>query len=210
MRIEDSSIELLSDLNGEEVLKGLELCIRTAYKSEDKITEGSSRKIIKKIMMLQHESTLEHFGFSVRVKTAISVSREWNRHRLLSITEQSTRYCNYSSDKFDGVTFIRPAQYGEWSDNQQDIFDNFCSVSEHGYFKAVESGLKPQQARALLPLCTKTEVVYTGNLREWRHFLKLRTAASAHPDIRELSLELLEQLKSKIPLVFDDILETNS
>ncbi|MHA1691365.1 MAG: FAD-dependent thymidylate synthase [Candidatus Heimdallarchaeaceae archaeon] len=209
MKFEKSSIEILNKLDGLSIVQHLERCIRTAYKSEDKIDEMSYKKIINKIMSLQHLSVLEHFTFSVRVKTAISVTREWNRHRLLSITEQSTRYCNYSKDKFGGVTFIQPALHDSWTAKQQEIFKEFCNVAEHGYLKALDSGLKPQQARALLPLCTKTEVIYTGNLREWRHVLNLRTDKSAHPDIRELTTELLKKLKSEIPLIFDDILQEN-
>ena len=78
-------------------------------------------------------------------------------------------------------------------------------IAEIAYLALIENGCKAQTARAVLPTCTKTELVMTANLREWRHFVKLRGSAAAHPDIRILTKDLLRQLKAQIPVVFDDL-----
>ena len=77
--------------------------------------------------------------------------------------------------------------------------------AENVYFNLLSDGYTPQEARSVLPSSVKTEVVMTANLREWRHFLKLRTAKAAHPQMRELTVPLLHELQERIPVIFDDI-----
>lgn len=82
-----------------------------------------------------------------------------------------------------------------------------CWTAERRYFELLNWGCTPQEARAVLPTSLKTEVVMTANLREWRHFFKLRTAPAAHPQMREVAIPLLHQMRSQVPVIFDDIEE---
>ena len=80
-----------------------------------------------------------------------------------------------------------------------------CTLAEKRYKILITNGLRPEQARCVLPLCLKTEIVVTANYREWRNIFKLRTPVAAHPQMRELMCPLLHELQKKIPVVFDDI-----
>ena len=136
----------------------------------------------------------EHHEKRITVKfiLPISISREFIRHRTASFAEQSTRYCNYSRDKFGGeLTFIKPY----WYDQYKEEFESSCQYYEDTYMTAIESGLKAQEARELLPLCTKTELVMTAFISDWEHFCSLRTATSAHPQARELAIGVQSEFK---------------
>ena len=203
MKIIKPSYEIIDTLDATEILKKIELCGRVCYKSEDKITENSAREFVKQIIKAGHESVLEHFSFSVRFITDRGVSHEIVRHRMASYSQESTRYCNYSNDKFNGeITVVEPHQIGEQKSN----WLKACKISEEQYFELLKT-TTPQTARAVLPTSLKTELIMTANLREWRHFFKLRTAKAAHPDMRVLTIPLLKELKQLIPVVFDDIYE---
>lgn len=131
-------------------------------------------------------------------------SHEIVRHRIASYAQESTRYCNYSKDKFDTeITVVKPVNL-EYGDAYLDWYD-LCNHAENAYFSILERGYKPQVARSVLPTCVKTEIMVTMNLREWRHFIKLRSSKAAHPDIRILAIDLLNQFKNSIPVLFDDI-----
>jgi thymidylate synthase (FAD) len=211
MKTVKSKVEILTDISegGVKELKLIEAAGRTSYKSEDNITEdiSSAKKFVHMIIRLGHESVLEHSLLTVRFTCDRGVSHEIVRHRMAAYTQESTRYCNYASGKFGReITFIEPAtlkkdslEYFEWY--------QACDEAEKNYIACSQLGLKPEQARAVLPMSVKTEIVMSANYREWRHFLKLRCAKAAHPDIRKLALELLSELQLRIPVVFDDIYE---
>jgi len=201
MKIIKPSYEIIDTLDATEILKKIELCGRVCYKSEDKITENSAREFVKQIIKAGHESVLEHFSFSVRFITDRGVSHEIVRHRLASYSQESTRYCNYSNDKFDNeITVVEPCQLAAQKPNWRKA----CEVAEDQYFKLLKT-TTPQMARSVLPNSLKTELIMTANLREWRHFFNLRTVKAAHPDMRALTIPLLKELKQLIPVVFDDI-----
>lgn len=197
--------EIMDDIDGAKILQKLERCGRVCYKSEDKITEGSAEKFIGMILKSGHESVLEHEKLTVKFICDRGVTHEIVRHRIASYSQESTRYCNYSKDKFGNeLTFIRPCfwaddseEYAVWKQAMKDI--------EKTYVKLISLGAKPEEARSILPNSLKTEIVCTMNLREWRHFFRLRTAERAHPQIREISVALLDELKKRIPVIFDDI-----
>jgi thymidylate synthase (FAD) len=127
---------------------------------------------------------------TVKFTLPISISREFIRHRTASFAEQSTRYCNYSKSKFNGeLIFIKPY----WYDQYKEEFESSCQYYEDTYMMAIESGLKAQEARELLPLCTKTELVMTGFVSDWEHFFKLRCHSTAHPDARALAIPLQDK-----------------
>ena len=216
MKIINAGYEILrpNPIDGIAELKHLELCARTAYKSEDKITEDgeSAKRMIKRLIESGHESTLEHGGMTVKFTVDRGVSHEIVRHRLASYTQESTRYCRYDKDKFGNeITVIDPAPMLEPDDEFEDILIGYntwydaCYDAEKRYFEMLDKGCSPQEARSVLPNSLATEVVMTANWREWRHFLRLRGASDAHPQIQEVARPLLNELHEKIPVLFDDV-----
>lgn len=206
MKIIKPSVEIMDKLSPEEILKKLELCGRVCYKSEDKITAESAVKFIANIIKRGHESVIEHVSFSVRFICDRGVTHEMVRHRIASFSQESTRYCNYAKGDFNGeITVIEPI-FLEPGTEGYEIWKNGCLQAEDNYFKMLNYGCSPQEARALLPNSLKTEIIMTANLREWRHFLKLRTSPAAHPQIREVADILLTELNFILPSLFDDLL----
>ena len=204
MKIIEQTHKILTPINGAEILTHIERCGRVAYKSEDKITDDSAARFVKMLIERGHESVLEHFSFSVLFVTDRGISHEIVRHRLASYTQESTRYCNYNGAKFNGeITVIKPTDLS--GKMEFDGWEALCKRCENVYKFLCDVDVAPQIARSVLPNCLKTEIVMTTNLREWRHFLKLRTAPDAHPQMRALVNPLLSELKSAIPIVFDDI-----
>ena len=207
MKIIKPSVEVLDDLDGNEILRKIERIGRVCYKSEEKIASESSKVFIANILKSGHESVIEHEKVSVRFICDRGVSHEIVRHRIASYSQESTRYCNYSKDKFGKeITVIKPLF---WEDDSQEYkvwYDTMLHL-EQAYQQLIQMGAKPQEARSILPNSLKTEIVVTMNLREWRHFFKLRTAANAHPQMREIACMALDKLRSEIPIIFDDIME---
>lgn len=275
----------------EGVYKQVELAGRTAYKSEDKITDVSAEKFVKMLMNKKHGAALEHgtiylkyrckwegdnltefyeknpysnviaklnkddyengwamstFYITTNYRVIVEnnrsqdlkylsnpckyhekrytfkfilsagIGREFCRHRVFSFLQESTRYCNYSKDKFGGVSFISsvecPLEIGEYilSDNmdivkdgniyiynkeskhfsqEEAMFYAYCT-SEHLYLSLLDKGMKPQIARDVLPLGLKTELIMTGTKKQWEEFINLRSANDAHPDARILAEEV--------------------
>lgn len=205
MRIIKADVEIMDELDGPSILRKIERCGRVCYKSEDKITDGSAEAFVRNIIKRGHESVLEHVSVTVNFICDRGVSHELVRHRLASYSQESSRYCNYSKDGFGGeITVIKPL-YLEEETPSYDVWRDACEVAEGAYFDMLEFGCTPQEARAVLPNSLKTEVVMTANLREWRHFLRLRTSNAAHPQMREVACMLLEKLRNLVPVVFDDI-----
>ncbi len=206
MYIIKPSIEILDKITPEDILKKLELCGRVCYKSENKITSDSAIRFISNIIKSGHESVLEHVSFSVKFICDRGVSHEIVRHRIASYSQESTRYCNYSKGDFGSqITVIEPL-YLEPGTKAYNIWKAACELSEQMYFKLLDEGCTAQEARAVLPNSLKTEIVMTANIREWRHFLKLRTSSAAHPQIREIADMLLDELHFMLPVLFDDII----
>lgn len=206
MRIINAGYEILTPIRGDE-LQLIEKAGRTCYKSEDKITDESAKKFVAGLIKRNHEAMLEHSFLSIRFICDRGVSHELVRHRLASFAQESTRYCNYSQDKFGNeLTFIKPCffddiKYQRWLSAMAD--------AQCAYFDLLNSGASSQEARSVLPNGIKTEVVMSTNYREWRHFFKLRAARAtgpAHPQMEEITRPLLEELKTLIPVVFDDII----
>ena len=206
MKVIKPSIEFMSPIDGDVILKSIEQCGRVCYKSEDKITEGSAEKFVAGLIKRGHEAVIEHCGFTVKFICDRGVSHEIVRHRMASYCQESTRYCNYSKEGFGNeITVIEP-WFLTKSNPAYDEWYNGCLETEQRYFKMLAAGCTPQEARSVLPNSLKTEVVMTANIREWRHFFKLRCDPAAHPQMREVALMLLEECKKKIPIVFDDLI----
>ncbi len=209
MRIIEPYFEILEDIDGMEILKRIERKGRVCYKSEGKITEGSAVRFVRNLIKKGHESVIEHEKISVRIICDRGVSHEIVRHRIASYSQESTRYCNYCDEKFGKeLTFIRPVFWKEdkermrvWEESMQEIEDT--------YNKLIDLGAHPQEARSILPNSLKTEIIVTMNLREWRHFFKLRTAKRAHPQMRQIAGALLTDLSERLPVIFEDIVAEN-
>jgi thymidylate synthase (FAD) len=198
------SVEMIGMIpDGETIMRHLEEAIRTAYKSEDAIKEGSHVKILKHILSLKHESTLEHVAISFRIITSRGVTHELVRHRIASYTQESTRYVNYGKKP---AKIILPWHLINRSDNEINFWFDSQERSIVDYATALdEYKWKPQDARGLLTNDLKTEIVMTMNLRTLRNFLLLRTASSAHPDMQVVAREILRLMMTLVPVLFQDI-----
>lgn len=208
MKIIPPSHEILFMPDPETMLKTIELAGRTCYKSEDLITKDSAAGFVGRILKSGHHSVIEHMNITVRFICDRGVTHELVRHRLAAYSQESTRYANYSRDKFrNEITVIRPFFWNENSPEYQEWVAAMQNA-ERSYMNLIMAGAKPEQARSVLPNSLKTEIVMTANLREWRHVIGLRCSKAAHPQIRELLLPLLAEFHEKIPAVFNDLYET--
>ena len=219
MRIVKPSYGIESKIEGDANWQHIERAGRTAYKSEDKIPEDSAKKFVGMIQKRGHESVLEHYNVSVRVICDRGVTHEIVRHRLASYTQESTRYCNYGKDKFgaelniiqpcfwsdEGLTHLKAAQQSNGLKCK--TWKLAMESAERYYLTLIELGATPQEARSVLPNSLKTEIVMTCNLREWRHFFKLRAAKAAHPQMREIAKPMLKEFSERIPIIFDDLVK---
>lgn len=215
MKIIKPSYEILTPISdsGIKELQHIEKIGRVCYKSEDRITDDgeSAKKFVKMLINNGHEAMIEHSSLSVKFIVDRGVSHELVRHRIASFAQESTRYCNYSKDKFGNeITVILPCFF----DTGMGVLSNSlvyqewkfaCECAEERYFNLLKMDATPQQARTVLPNSLKTEITITANYREWRNFFKLRTAEAAHPQMREVTIPLLKELKTLIPIIFDDI-----
>lgn len=202
-------------LNLNANLSLIELAGRTCYKTEGNISVNSASEFISKRLRDGHETIIEHSSVTVKIICDRGVTHEIVRHRLASYSQESTRYCNYKG----GVTFvippwvkIEPGEHTRLTASAWRVPFNadqqwFCSMLDHEgqYLGLLELGWTPQQARSVLPNSLKTEIVMTANLREWRHFFKLRTSQAAHPQMREIADPMLQSFKALVPIIFDDI-----
>ena len=200
------SVELIDTNAAVDILK-CELAARNCYKSEDKITEGSAEKLIRSCIKRGHESVIEHASITFRMICDRGVTHELVRHRMASYSQESTRYVNYDKKE---IEFIYPFWYDKVPNETIDFNDltdeerkyrcmwwamnAAADEAEDNYGCMLSAGATPQEARAVLPNMLKTDIVVTMNMREVRHFIKLRASKAAHPDIRILAKELFNQL----------------
>lgn len=205
MKVIEPCVFLEQEIDTDSIMRHIEKAGRVCYKSESNIAENSAEKFIKSILKRGHESVIEHVSITFRVVCDRGVTHEIIRHRIASYSQESTRYCNYSQDKFGNeLTFIRPCFWDEDSENYE-LWKTSMLDIEKNYFKLIDRGVTPQQARSILPNSLKTEIYITMNLREWRHFLKLRTSKAAHPQMRQVAIMIFDIFKEKLPVLFDDI-----
>jgi thymidylate synthase (FAD) len=189
-----------------DIPRRIEKIARTCYKSEGKIEPGSAERLLVKLIERGHEAMLEHAILTVRCTCDRGVSHELVRHRIASYAQESTRYCNYAQDKFGHEISVVPMMTG-LTEAQIERRHLLWKHIEDVYMAEIEEKVPPEQARDNLPTCLKTEIVVTLNLREWRHFFTLRTAKTAHPQMRKLAIALLDYFRDelRVAVVFDDI-----
>ncbi len=219
MRLVKPSVEFL--WMTPEPLKAIEQSGRVCWKSEDKVVDGSAEKFVSMLIRKGHEAMIEHASASYKIICDRGVTHEIVRHRLFSYAQESTRYCNYKG----GVTFIIPPwlelEIGDYAiedmsrvmrgDEQLVGLPVATSTwlttlyeAEWCYIRLLDiDKWTPQQARSVLPNALKTEIVITGNLREWKHFFKLRCTKLAHPQMQEVANMILEDIQKRIPIIFD-------
>lgn len=175
---------------------------------------STADKLVKRLIESKHEAMLEFVDVTVKFTCDRITSQSIVRHRMASFAQESTRYCNYSKDKFNNeLTFIIPSwaevnKLGEIIADDNEAFYDFkraLEMAEAFYLSLIAKGWTAEKARMVLPMSIKTEINMKANLREWRHFFKLRCHRTAHPDIRALALDLLKQMHEQIPIVFDDL-----
>ena len=159
-----------------------------------------------------HLSVIEHVSISVRFVANRGFTHELVRHRLAAYSQESTRYCNYTG----GVIFVIPPwvgiEPGEYTyqtvpahlSNEESSWTKHMAVCEAQYIALTNKGnWTPQQARGVLPIDLKTEIMMTANIREWRHVFQLRCSSAAHPQMQELMIPLMLQLRKEVPVLFD-------
>lgn len=234
MKLVLPSAEILMSLTPIKMMKLVERIAKKCYQSEHSITDGSYEKFILKIIDNGHHSTIEHLNFTVDFVNDRGVSHEQVRHRLCAFSQESTRYCNYSKDKFGNeITVIPPFFFNPFEEskdvsfpisyktinfdlnpvklNSFDVWFLSCLWSEWGYTTLLKTFKRsPQEARSVLPNSLKTSIAVTANLREWRHIFNLRalgTAGTPHPQMRQVMLPVLRKCADYLPLIFGDIFE---
>lgn len=184
MKIIEPSVELVDLINPDEVLKKIERCGRVCYQSEPK---GEPEKFVRMLIKRGHESVLEHVSLTFHIICDRAIQNELVRHRLASFSVESTRFV-----KYDELTYVNP------------LPDSAMQHVEYEYEWLLSQGYPPEIARAVLPLCLKSELYMTANLREWRHILKLRTSEKAHPQMRFIAGKILDVFKKILPVIVED------
>lgn len=184
-------------------IERIERVARTCYRSEDRIGQGSAEKLVRSIRDKGHLAMLDHAHASVRFVTDRAIANEIVRHRIgVGYAQVSTRYVGYDREKFGGeITVIEPWVSGEVREH----WLTSVRAAEHAYLAMRAAGAKPEEARAVLPLCTATELVATGSFTYWRHFFALRCDPAAHPQMREIAVPLREKFIDLWPAAFDDL-----
>ncbi|HDK42913.1 MAG TPA: FAD-dependent thymidylate synthase, partial [Candidatus Pacearchaeota archaeon] len=170
----------------------------------------SAIDFVRKMIKSGHHAMIE-FAVppSVKVITDRGVTHEIVRHRLFSFAQESTRYCNYEKNKFGNqITVVLPVWFYNVNDSntfKYDTWEESVINAEKCYMELIASGQSPQEARSVLPNSLKAEINMSCNVREWRHFFSLRCNKAAHPQMRELALDILNGFNRDIPVIFEDI-----
>lgn len=197
MKIIEPSATLVDEINPEEILKKIELCGRVSHKS--KARDDSAEMFVHMLIKRGHESVLEHASLTFHIICDRAIMAELTRHRIASFTVESTRYV-----KYDDIEVVTP-----FAINDDDL--RYCHwvgqmrAAENAYRTLINHGAKPEEARAVLPNCLKSELYMTANLRELRHIMKLRTSKAAHPQMRLIAGQILDVFKEKLPVIVEDI-----
>lgn len=200
--------------DGLQMLRNITEAGRVCYQSE-KI--GGEADFVRSLIRRGHESVIEHEKISVVVTCDRGVTHEIVRHRIASYSQESTRFCNYTFEHFDGEAQFIDISNGITLDAKMSklppetvkaILEEWLDamlIAEYHYKRMIELGATAQIARGVLPNSLKTQIVISMNLREWRHLFRLRTATDAHPQMREVAEMLLEAFRDVVPVVFEDL-----
>lgn len=186
-----------------DMLEAIERVGRTCYRSELKAAENTAPKFVRMLISRGHESPLEFAQIVVRIVCDRGISHQLVRHRLASYAQESTRYCNYASERFGcQVTLIEPTH---WPQKMLGFYMPAAEAAAQGYLTAIDAGVPAEIARDLLPTATATQIVMECNVRQWRHVFRERTVKAAHPRMRDLMRPMLREFRDRFPVVFDDV-----
>lgn len=204
MELKEPQVEV-EKYDGLEIMKKIERAMRTCYKSEGMTTEDSYKKLLGMAVTSGHESVMEHEKISVRIQCSINFYKDITRHRTgTAFSIESTRWCNYSKDRYNGsLKFMNPVYITD--PKNYEIWKNTMETIEKAYMEMAANGGRPDELRTMLPHSTAAEVTMTCNIREWRHILKLRANNRVHPEIRQIFIPLLLKFKEDMPELFGDI-----
>lgn len=186
---------------GIKLLQKVEWIGRISHRSEEKQTDSSWERFIKAIVMTHGDwSITEHVSLTVDAVVDRGITHEWVRHRIGAYTQESTRFVNYAQKR--PATFIMPPFKDLF---QQQVWESAIATAEQRYAMLVNDGMSPQIARSVFPNALASRIIVTYNLRNWRHFFLMRTTLEAHPQMKQVSIPLLHEFQSTIPLLYDDI-----
>ena len=194
MKIVEPSVELIDNINPAEILAKIERCGRVSHLSESK---GKPEEFVRMLIKRGHESVLEHVSLTFHIICDRAIMSELTRHRLASPTVESTRFVKYKE-----IEVVSPFPNDPIAET---FWRSIMKVTEKNYQLFIDGGVKPEDARSVLPLCLKSELYMTANLRELRHILKLRTSKAAHPQMRFIAGQILNILRDKLPVIVEDI-----
>ena len=209
----------IKKFDGVQLMKNLELAAKQCYRTTSNITDESYKNFLRSCINRGHESVIEHEKVSIRMCCDIGVYKDLTRHRHASFSIESTRYCNYSKDRFGNeLKFIEPMFYvSDWtnknyegaamSDNEQksEIWYYCMEDIEERYLQMTSIGCTTDELRMILPHSTAAELYMTANMREWRHIFSLRAQKEAHPAVQQVMIPLLLYFKEQMPELFDVI-----
>jgi thymidylate synthase (FAD) len=204
---------MLTPERGEELLQWIEFNGRISHRSEDAQTPTSWKRFIEAVVIGHGDwSIVEHAAITVIFRIDRGTTHQLVRHRLFSFTQESTRFVNYGKTNAAGelvrkMEFIEP----EWPAREQEHnpllapWQEQCRDCEDSYLYLLKLGAPPQAARSVLPNSLASTISVTGNLRNWRHFLLMRTSKETQSDFRRVTIPLLAEFQRCIPLLYDDI-----
>lgn len=198
---------------GLAILKAIEYAGRNCYASQDKITDDSCFRFVENLIKRGHEAPLEFADLTFDITTSRAVLAEMTRHRLSSFCVESQRYIQEA--KTGDISFIKPEWFTEMEEGGSDV-DLIGSKqwilamenAETVYKRLIDLGMKPEQAREVLPNSTACRIIMKANIREFRHIFSLRCAKAAYPQMRSLARSMLSQAQSAVPVAFDDLIKT--
>lgn len=189
--------------SGIKALQKIEWCGRISHRSEEAQTQDSWQRFIKAVVFDHGDwSIVEHANVTIDMLVDRGITHEWVRHRLCAFTQESTRFVNY--EKKMPPSFIEP-DFGEHQVERAYLWRMSIEMAENQYRDLIHSGVPPQIARSVFPNALASRIITTTNLRNLRHLMIMRTTKEAHPQMRQVTITLLAEIKEKIPILFDDI-----
>lgn len=203
-RLSVPGIRNLMPSDGVRMLRFIEEQARISHRSEDKQTDDSWQRFISAVV-LQHGdwSVTEHASVTATIRVDRGVTHELVRHRLFAFTQESTRFVRYNGQ----MEFVVPAPAERVNDSVfMELWTKAMTQAEENYQRAISQNWYPQLARTLLPNALAATIAVTGNLRNWRHFFLMRTSKETHPDFKRITVPMLAEFQTIIPLLYDDII----
>ena len=201
MNLIRSYVEILN-VSSDNPIHTIAECARVSHQSKSTDDE----KLVRSLLEKGHMSVFEHVSMTIKFVTDIKIAMALLRHRHISVTQESTRYCNYADkSKYpNGISVIIPSEIDMYKSVVPcNDWINMIHDAELTYAKLISEGIKPESARSVLPMCTATETIITTNLREWKHIIETRIGPHNHPDMIATAIALQEACKEVVPIIFD-------